>query len=321
MLPPKKYFRTIIFCLILLIAGLVIALARIDRIPPPPIIATPENLPFIYIQEQKVISSVTPIFVSAQTLSPRFKIVVNDGNEITSVRLDGISLFGENAPVEDVHSTVNSLDFVPEFLIKPGEHSLEVGTAKESIQREIAYKFILSFAPDLSTNIEKSQFLLIPDTTLDAYPQSWVSTKEGVLKVNSLEGSELASVAFIYPFTDLDLSFDLKPKGPKINLVFYFLERGRTIVIGDGNNRRITLLRSGQISVPGKDFILETNKEYEIRISRKKNIYEAFINSEKVLSFEDSTDTNESADSVGFSVWPGSDGVEIKNLVVFPIHE
>jgi len=287
----------------------------------PNLINQVKNLPQLFINEKEISLSQQQNFVSTETLSPNFRIASEQKDEIKEVRLDGIGLLSDETFIKKKITGNGFIEFSPSFLISPGKHSVEILYKKNGVEKKDVYLFTLSFKIALKEEITNSEFLIIPDTTIKDYPKSWF-VKDGMLKVNVLNGSGHASLAFLYPFGDIDLSFKFRPQGKVINLAFYFLERGRTLVIGNGNNKKITLLRRGESSVEGGSFPMETGKEYTVHVLRRGNLYEIFFETigekKEVLSFKDSADISTKADSVGFSVWAGSDGVEIKDLVIFP---
>ncbi len=218
------------------------------------------------------------------------------------------------------------------FLLKPGYHEFKIKLNKEDSIIEEDFSFDLGLKTNFTKSIDASEFFIIPDSTKALYSESWVVQDEK-LRINALNKGGLASLAFLYPFSDIALSFELKPFGKNINLVFYFLDSGKSLVIGNGNNKRITLLQGKPCednSIEGEQFEFTPGRTYSVFILRQKNVYSLYIKegifresieqikeSHPLLVFEDADCLSVSEDSVGFSVWTGSDGLEIDNLNIF----
>lgn len=274
-----------------------------------------QDLPVAVLVNDTELANDQSAFVPTETLRPTFNIKVEELAEIQAARLDGMDVLSSTAFTKKLDG--NDIEFSPIFLLTPGEHTLEIVLDGE----EVDFKFTLNLRVGFDTSIKKSEFFVIPDSTEKNHPDNWY-IKGSKLRLDSLNEPPLASIAFLYPFSDIDLTFTFKPTGEVTNLVFYFLERGRSIVIGNGNSSRITLLRGAEEKYEGTPFEIRAGEEYKARVVRKGNEYNLYLASstgewQQVLNYEDSQDFSTESDSVGFSVWPGGEGIEIDNLSFF----
>ncbi len=276
-------------------------------------------------------------FILSTTLKPTFFLSALNFKEIAGVRVDNVDLsdklFAERGIIKQEK---DGIVFSLPFLLKPGYHEFKIKLNKEDSIIEKGFSFNLGLKTDFTKSIDASEFFIIPDSTKALYSESWVVQDEK-LRINALNKVGLASLAFLYPFSDIALSFELKPFGKNINLVFYFLDSGKSLVIGNGNNRRITLLQGKPCednSIEGEPFEFTPGRTYSVFILRQKNVYSLYIKegisedisgenierikeSHPLLVFEDTDCLSVSEDSVGFSAWTGSDGLEIDNLNIF----
>ena len=267
------------------------------------------------------------------SLNPEIVVRHFDRLEVKGVLWDKkINLLSKTYMLEGMELSEfrNELKIRLPFSVSPASHSLDIKTVDRD-NRETVYpfSFLLGIRSEFDESLDNSDFFIVPDSTRINSPESWL-IKDGNLRVLT-PSSGYASLAFIYPFRDVFVSFWLIPNESPLNLVFYFLESGRSIVIGNGNNRRITLLRGDPYSgsaVDGKTFLLEPFKKYLVFISREQNIYKVHISEEKdgyifsksapILEFIDDSFSETKEESIGIAIWEGSKGFNIDNLVVSP---
>ncbi|GAI17497.1 unnamed protein product, partial [marine sediment metagenome] len=172
---------------------------------------------------------------------------------------------------------------------------------------------------------------IIPETTKERYPKSWY-TENNSLKIDSLPSGPHASIAFLYTFNNnITIDFYLKSLSEVVNLLVYFLESEKSIIIGNGNNYTNWILYGDNKGEQGENFLIEPDHQYRVRIVRDNFIYKLFIkkvddkkinnivdvfsNSDPILNFIDEDPIIED-DHMGFALWGGSGGVEINNLVI-----
>jgi hypothetical protein len=270
---------------------------------------------------QVEVDPVSVAYIQSSTLRPVFQIEITDKNSIKSFQIDDFDIINDPQLTEGKVTTDHGLQFRPAFLLKPGFHDVTVVTEGTDGEQETNFEFNLNFTEEFDTTVDNSEFFLIPDSTLKNHQQSWY-TENSKLKIDPITNGHLASISFLYNFSDIDLTFSFKPLDDPLNLVFYFLDRGRSIVIGNGNLNRITLLRDGQNSVEGKSFDFNSGHEYKARVVRTGSQYDLYLSDVAdewvhVLSYTDETETGNQQDTIGFSIWPGSKGVEIDNLSFF----
>ncbi len=274
----------------------------------------------LYVNDVKV-SDVSTTTVSSTTLRPSFKITLNRNYDILEIKIDGLEVASDPELTEFASKSASSKSFTPTFLLKPGIRSIEILAVNDDATVSKKFTFSLNLRESFDQSIAASEFLLIPDSTSDNYPEGWV-VKDGRVVMHEVDGASHASLAFLYPFKDIDLTFTFRAQETPLNLAFYFLDRGRTFVIGNGGLSRMTLLRRDENSVDGEPFPMQPNTLYTARVVRVGSTYDLFLSSragdwQHVLSFNDELDAKDVEDSVGFSLWPGSKGVEIDDLSLF----
>ena len=259
--------------------------------------------------------------IQSSTLRPMFEINAGNGSLVISFEIDGFDIINDPQLMVEEETTDDGMKFKPSFLLSPGSHNIKIIVKDGNESQEVFFDFVLNLTESFTTTVGDSEFFVIPDSTLKNHSESWY-TDNGKLKIGSIENGHLASISFLYAFADVDLTFSFKPSGDPLNLVFYFLDRGRSLVIGNGNLNRITLLRDGEDSVEGKPFSLDVDQTYKARIVRTGDHYDLYLALETdewthVLSYTDDLEAGDFQDSIGFSVWPGSKGVEIDDLSFF----
>ncbi len=284
----------------------------------------------VYIAKRPLMENQSTLIIE-NTLRPDIEIAYLDKWKIQKVVIDQKLDVLTRTPLLDgitIKDTKGNLKVTLPFLLDPGPHNISVtAVTDDSKERIYTYAFSLGIRNTFDGNLSESQFFLIPDGT----PRDIWYVSNGKLSANSPKEGH-PSLAFFYRFSDVFASFDLIPKGDVINLVFYFLESGRSIVIGNGNNSRVTLLqgppRPGEpVSNIGPK--MKAGSVYSVFISRKNNSYAVYIfeggteenakkisNTEPTLKFVDSEYISGKEDSLGFAVWPGSSSFEIDNLTV-----
>lgn len=273
--------------------------------------------------------------IFCDTLKPHFYIKYKEPVEIQDIYIDKINILSDSFLIkeDDVTQEKGFIYFTLPFLLKPTYHSFKIKIKEgNGFILEKDFSFTLGLRNDFNQTIQESDLFHIPELTKKKYEKSWF-VEESKLKIGSVKIGGHASLSFLYPFTDVYLSFELKPHGEKINLDFYFLNKGRGIVIGNGNNSRITFLRGSPYldnSVEGRKLEMMPGKTYSVFIHRDGNNYRLFIlegvldmTREKIseedllLDFKDAKEIDYTKeDYVGFSVWEGSDGLEIDNLSI-----
>ena len=277
----------------------------------------------VYVMDKNVQFGVVN-FVESKDLKPSFRIEFK--NKPKKIIVDGIDVLNDSFFIdpESIKIDKKTINFSLPFLVKPGNHEIII---LEDDDNTLKYKFVLSLLNTFDQSINESEFLLLPESTKQRYEKSWY-VSDGVLCVDPLKGEEHASLAFLYPYTDVDVSFEFKPKGSQVSLLFYFLESSRSLVIGNGNNKRITFLRGNDGAVEGEDFEMLPNKIYSARVMRSDKTYKLFLKEgllttinftedDLMLSFDD-VEGGDKEDSLGLTVWSNTDGIEIDNLIIFP---
>ncbi len=275
---------------------------------------------------ENLIKEATTLVVT-ETLKPEF-VIKYKKYEPENIIIDGIDILTDDFFLEPntVQRDRNTIKFNLPFLLKPGKHQLLINYTISGNLFEENYSFELGLYNTFDRSITESEFLLIPKSTLQTYSKSWY-VYDGNLIIDTIKGNSHASLAFLYPVEDIRVNFEFTPHGKTLNLVFYFLESGKSIVIGNGNNQRITFLRKGDNSIEGSQFVLERGNTYSAYVQRISGTYELYIkegkldeqifnSNNRVLSVI--SDDNGKQDNIGFSVWAGSDGVNIDNLTIFP---
>lgn len=277
-------------------------------------------IPIVMVNDT-TLSNVSTSTTQATSLRPSFKINP-DGLSIESIRVDNMDALSNTAFNFKENSFTGIITLIPAFLMHPGVHYIDISFNEKDEKISVRYSFILNLLESFNTNIQDSEFLVIPDGTIKHHPINWF-VKDDQLQIDHLNGGTLASLAFLYPFKDIDVTFNFTPLGKELDLVFYFLEHGRSIVIGNGNMSRITLLLGSKDYVNGEPFPMVAGETYHAHIIRNGNLYELYLAKSsdswiKILSYSDTLETKNTEDSVGFSIWPGSDGIRIDNLSFFP---
>ncbi|GEM_PF-5130729 len=294
-------------------------------IPPPPDLS-------VFIGESEIFTDKENLLIT-NTLQPIITIRYHRELKIKQILLDNrIDLLSKTPLLEGIEISENGgeLSIKLPFLISPASHSIDIKTADQKNQtRNHYFSFLLGIKNEFNESIEDSHFFILPKSTKEHSPESW-QIENGKLKASSPNANH-ASLAFIYPFQNVFSSFLLTPGEGPLNLVFYFLESGKSIVIGNGNNKRITLLRGDSHSgaaVDGKPLIMEPGKTYSVFILREQNIYKVYISqgsheggaleSDLLLEFADDLLIDNTEDSLGLAIWKGSRGFEIDDLIVSP---
>jgi len=266
-------------------------------------------------------------YLTEKSLKLMIKIVgLDTGASVEYVYLDGLDLLADDffLSKQNVEKKNGGLLINLPFLLKPGLHTISVAYKNDRVLRSVEYSFSLGFTEAFEKSIVDSDFFIIPNTTKQNRAESWY-VQNGKLTIDK---GGFASLAFLYKYSDISVSFEFTPRESPLNLAFYFLESDRTIVIGNGSASRMTLLRSGTESEPAVNeyFELIPNETYSAKIVRTSGKYELFLEKgllvnaefpEPTLSFQDQQ--NKTPDSIGFSIWNGSGGVYIDNLSVVPL--
>jgi hypothetical protein len=288
-------------------------------------------IPAVFIGKNEIFTDKENLLIT-NTLQPIITIRHHRELKIEEISLDNrIDLLSKTPLLKGIESSESGgeLSIKLPFLISPDSHSINIKAADQKNQKQnYHFSFLLGIKNEFNESIEDSNFFILPEATKKHSPESW-AIKNGKLKASSPTTNH-ASLAFIYSFKNVFSSFQLTPtnKGP-LNLVFYFLQNGRSIVIGNGNNSRITMLRGNPYpgtAIEGKPFVMEPDKTYSVFISREQNIYKVYISQESnkerilesdlLLEFADNLLTGDSEDSLGFAIWKGSGGFEIDDLII-----
>lgn len=285
----------------------------------------------VFIGESEIFPDRENLLIE-NSLSPEITIRHSRKLKIEEVVFDSkISLLSETSLLEGIKISRDSdrLKMALPFLISPTLHNIDVKVADQENQPlNQRFFFLLGIKNEFNKSIDDSDFFILPETTKSYSPESW-QVIDGKLKATPPTAGH-ASLAFIYPFKDVFASFRLTPNEGSLNLVFYFLESGRSIVIGNGDNKRITLLRGYpylDVAIDGKPFVLEPHKTYTVSISREKAIYRVYIAEAKnennqsptpnlLFEFDDSGNVVDRENSIGLAIWQGSGGFEIDELII-----
>lgn len=261
---------------------------------------------------QTLVAEGEEVKIFSDNLAPDF--------EINSKNFNGASINGFILDQNIFVTEGDVIKFKLPFLLQPGKNQMLLDLSIDEKQVQKSFNFNLGLKESFDSSISESDLLLIPNSTLQNYAKSWY-VQNSKLELDNISGSTHASLAFLYPFKDISVEFEFTPKGDVLNLAFYFLDSGRTVVIGNGNLKRMTLLRSHAEAIDGSTFALKAGQRYKAKIIRVKNNYKLFVgNFEdeyiKVIDYTDEgMDVNKN-DTVGFSAWPGSGGMSIDNLLI-----
>lgn len=300
---------------------------RVSDVPIPVSKAT------LYIDRKEVFQDVENLLI-IDSLTPDITIKHSPDLRIQEILLDDrINLLLDTPLLGGIKITKmqGELSIKLPFLLSPSEHIINIKTVDENnLQSSYEFRFLLGVRSKFTESIEESDFFILPETTKTVSPESW-KVVNGKL-IGTAPNNGHASLTFIYPFSDIFASFRLTPKEGPLNLIFYFLQNGRSIVIGNGDNKRITLLRVMPYldeAIDGRPFMLEPQKGYMVFISRVGTIYRLYIvehsneidnlfsQATLLLEFDDSNLPSRE-DSVGFAIWRNSAGFEINDLTVSP---
>lgn len=267
------------------------------------------------VDSQSILATSIPT-VRSEDLHPEIKVILKDGASLKHLRIDGLDMLGDESLKKDVVVNGGSIIFKPSFLLEPGFHSVSVVYAVGEDYGEVEASFVLEYVEDFSSPDSLGLFV-IPDNTKSNYEYSWY-VKDGELQIDKLSKTSHASLAFLYPMGDTEVVFDFKPKGSNLSLAFYFIDTNRTIVFGNGDDKRITLLKE-KPSIDGEPFRFTAGEQYNARIVRKGNVYDVYVRRagdftwSHSLHFEDNQHSVKES-VIGFTLWSTSDGAQIDNV-------
>jgi len=260
------------------------------------------------------------------------KVEHNSGiGVVQKVELDTIDLLSETFffNQDSIIRENDSILFALPSLILPGKHLILVSVNEDGENKIYEYSFTLGFETGFDRSLNESNFFVIPETS-KLIGTNIFSVADGKLKVED-NRSGLSSLGFLYLFSDVSINFDLVSDGEVVNLAFYFLDSGKTFVLGNGNDHRMTLLRTRgkeNFAVEGKSFTLIPGETYRVNITKKEGTYMLYLkrkhdpsefqDNDKLIEFKDISDSDNFS-SLGFSSWEGGDGATIDNLSVIPL--
>lgn len=268
--------------------------------------------------------------IITDTLVPTIEIKGEKTNDISSISLDEEpNILEEKLSLVEV-SRDSRILIKSSYAFTPTKHTIKLED-KEGKNYEFSY--ILIIKDDFKETLNLSKLWIIPDSTKNNYEKSWY-VSGGSLKIDKLPESPRASLAFLYTFNkDVTIDFSFKSSSEIINFLTYFLESGKSIIIGNGDNYKTAIL-CGNKSERGKNFIIEEGNQYRIRVIRDGDAYKLFIkkidgnynldidNIKNIFSGNDLIaefiDSNPFVvdDHVGFTVWGGGGDLEIRNFII-----
>lgn len=259
------------------------------------------------------------------SLSPEILIVHKQ--PITSIKLDDSpNILEELSLIKAVRLDNSTIYLEIPHVLQPKLHTIEI---VDNNRRTTLFSFILVLRDEFTYPLSESPFWIIPDSTKQSHQKSWY-TKGGVLRIDKLPAGPRASLAFQYTFRDdVVIDFVFESNSEVVNLVVYFLQSYKSLVIGDGDNQRVALVDKGDIRL-AKNFLIEPEKKYSVRVARKNFIYKLFIKElnehtdlninnfdgiEPVLIFQEES-PEKITNHIGFTVLGGTGGVKIDRVLI-----
>jgi len=299
-----------------------------EEITPPPLEV--EEAEFgIYVFNNKL--SEGENFILTDTLIPIIEIKnIKKIDKLKSISLDkGPNILTDRLSATEIKETQDGLLIKPRYAIAPKEHVIDIVTLVKNQEVSQRFSFVLLIKDNFNSALDKSKLWIIPESTKERVQKSWY-IENNRLKIDSLPQGPHVSLAFLYTFDDdITIDFYLKSLSEVVNLLVYFLESDKSIIIGNGNNYTTWILH-GSKADKGDDILIDPGFQYRVRVVRDDFTYKLFVQKtdkrtddiigifsemDPVLVFVDERPSLKE-DHIGFALWSGSGGVEIDDVVI-----
>ena len=221
-------------------------------------------------------------------------------NKPTGIFLDSFEISGHFKK-----STNGNMEFVSDFNIKPGKHSLIVD------RKKIEFTAIYTFDSTAKNNDIKN--------TWQSRSKNFAKLiREGILLKNT--DRNYGSFAFKRFYSDnLSVSIDLIPIHFEPGMVIYFgdniyfmFNRDNVLIMKKGKNQHDTRIEKKETSTPFQD-----NKTYNLLIDRKSDTYIVSINGNKIAEYTDVKELkNQRFRNIGITMPKNGCEILIKKIVI-----
>lgn len=229
----------------------------------------------------------------------------------------------------------NKIIFMPDFLISPGPHTLEIKNL-ETNDIISSYKFVIIFRESFDVALDNNLLWIIPDETV----KKWFEIYDHKLRVTPKEGAGHASVSYLRKLAgNFSVDLEIVPRGGNVSTVLYLIGPSRYNFVLGSNSDRFNFLFFTQPNdtgeIPGKDFLFQAGTRYHVRLVKKDSIISLLareLQKNDILDYDQSedqfttllnyTEFNEGLTlrdivyNFGISVWQNSNGVEIGNIYI-----
>lgn len=260
--------------------------------------------------------------VSSSDLLLDFYIKISEENyKIKTIKLDDkyFDLTSSDDQFVNLHLEGDYIKISPLYLIDPTKHKLEISLRSSDNIHTYSFPFLVKYEDDFSNSENSNKLWREPVKSSYDYKDNfkWEIKDGNLIGVSYNNSQGHVSTPFLRRVKgDVNLEFNVHITSDTTSLVAYFLESEVNFIIGDGSNDSISYIQNGNRKA--RKFNLHKGEEYVAKIERTGLDYHFEIKSisdPSLFEFFDIT-VNDVADldTIGFSIWHDSGGVEITSV-------